>query len=287
MRTRLLTVSVQTRGLNILLSVVPLSEAKPHEATIPEAVSSLLADLERTSMQRDPILIDSKTRTVLDGMHRREALEKAGAKFALCSEYDYLSDSIKLERWLRYFIAPSEDFLSEVKTMLELEEVEDFRDAARAVDDGESQLSLLSAGISFTSGRDWDVLRIYDAVGKIDELCRKYRIEVNYTPESSKFELFTSESVFLLYPEPLTKSDVLRIASTGRVFPCKTTRHIVPVRPMGVYFPLYLLKGGAEEQCSKELDQIVKLSTMKLEEREIWYEGRRYSEPLAVFRREK
>jgi len=260
---------------------------KPHEAVIPSVLDSIVADLTRTGMQRDPILIDNKTHTALDGMHRRAALAKAGAKFALCSEYDYDKDSIKLERWLRYFIAPSDEFISRLIKELEMEEYEDYRDAVRTVDERKSRIALLSAGISYASRRELSVSQVYDSVAMIDELCHEYKIEINYTPESSKFELFTSESVFLLYPEIITKRDVMQIAARGRVFPCKTTRHIVPIRPMGVYFPLEMLKHSTEEQCSKELERILKLSTIKLEEREVWYEGRRYSEPLAIFRRGK
>jgi L-serine kinase (ADP) len=264
-----------------------LEEVKPHEATIPRALESILADVERTNHQRDPILVDRKTHTVLDGMHRRAALAATHARFGLCSEYDYLGDEVKLERWLRYFIAPSDEFLDEVTSLLELRERTDFREAVRAVDERESKIALVSAGSSYTSERSWNLLDAYDAVGQVDRLCKKYHIELDFTPESSKFELFTSESVYLLYPEKMTKRDVLEMAAKGHVFPCKTTRHVVPIRPMGVYFPLDLLQGSSQAECLEELKNIVNSSRIELEKREVWYEGRRYSEPLAIFRREK
>lgn len=278
---------VSVSELDFELKIVPLVEIRPHEAVIAWALDSMVADLNRTGMQRDPILIDARTHTVLDGMHRREALERAKAKFAVCSEYNYENDSIKLERWLRYVIAPSEEFLSDVSKLLDLEECDDYRDAVRAVDEGKSRISILSAGLSYVSKKDWKVLEVYNAISEVDDLCHKYRMEINFTPESSKFELFTSESVYLIYPEKLSKNDVLEIASLGRVLPCKTTRHVVPIRPMGVYFPLDKLRHSSETECTRELERLVKLSTIKMEEREVWYEGRRYSEPLAIFRREK
>jgi len=220
-------------------------------------------------------------------MHRRAALEALGAKYCLCAEYDYLSSSIILERWLRYFIAPNDEFLAELISSLRLRECKNFEEAVKEVDRGDSRIALLSAGRSLVSDRNWNVLQVYDAVGKIDLLCKKYRIELEFTPESFKFELFTSESVYLLYPEKLAKENVLEIARESKVFPCKTTRHIVPIRPMGLYFPLDLLRESSKEKCSKELERIVNSSKIELEDREIWYEGRRYSEPLAIFRREK
>jgi L-serine kinase (ADP) len=274
-------------GLTIELSIVPLEKVKPHEATIPRALDSIIADVERTNHQRDPILIDSQTHTVLDGMHRRAALASVHSRFALCAQYDYLSNSVILERWLRYFIAPSEEFLSEVVSLLHLKQRRNFEEAVRAVDQGESRIALLSAAESYTSDWEMSLFQVYDAVTSIDKLCEKYHIELDYTPESSKFELFTSESVYLLYPEKMTKKHILDMAGKGHLFPCKTTRHIVPVRPMGVYFPLDLLKGTSVAACLKELKNIVNSSRIELEKREVWYEGRRYSEPLAIFRREK
>lgn len=278
---------VPVDGHKIELSIVPLGKVRPHEATVPKILSSIIADLGRTGLQRDPILADRNSHTALDGMHRRAALEALGARFALCAQFDYLHDSIKLERWLRYFIAPNEQFLSELVSRLGLIEHDSFHEAIRAVDSGRSGIALVSAGRSYVTNLNWDVGRVYEAVGEIDELCRENQIELEFAPDSSKFELFTSESVYLLYPMKLTKNDVLRIAEQGKVFPCKTTRHVVPIRPMGVYFPLDLLRGSSESECSKELENIVKLSKIELEKREVWYEGRRYSEPLAIFRRER
>jgi hypothetical protein len=128
---------------------------------------------------------------------------------------------------------------------------------------------------------------VYEKIKRSDELCISTGIKIEFAPESTKFELFTSESVWVIYPEPLTKSDVLALAKAGRVFPCKTTRHIVPARPMGVYFPLVDLRNSSLSDCLKKLEKLVNSSPVELEDREVWYEGRRYTEPLAIFRRQK
>jgi hypothetical protein len=272
-------------GTSFELSIVPLREIKPHEATIPKILDSLVEDLRRTREQRDPIIIDKKTHVALDGMHRRSALEKLDAKFTVCAEFDYLEDSVKLERWLRYFIAPSEEFHLKLVSLLKLRQSKNFREAAKEVDLERSELALLSAANSYVSDRQWKIFEVYDALGQIDQLCSDYKIELEFTTESSKFEMFTSESVHVIYPEKLTKKDVLEMVRENRVFPCKTTRHIVPVRPMGVFFPLENLQNSSESECSEKLESIVNLSKIEIERREVWYEGRRYSEPLAIFRR--
>jgi L-serine kinase (ADP) len=274
-------------GASLDLSIVPLDEVKPHEDTIPKILDSLVRDLGRTKEQRDPILVDKRTHTALDGMHRRAALEVLGAKFAVCAEYDYMSDSVKLERWLRYFIAPSEDFLSQLISLLQFRHSDNFRAAAKEVDSARSKIALLSADKSYVSEREWGILEVYDALGAIDKLCADNKIELEFATENSKYELFTSEAVHVLYPEKLTKKDVLEMVRENRVFPCKTTRHIVPARPMGLFFPLEKLQNSSKSDCSDMLENIVNLSKIEIENRDVWYEGRRYSEPLAIFRKSK
>ena len=121
-------------------------------------------------------------------MHRRAALNALGARFAVCAEFEYLEDSVKLERWLRYFIAPSEHFLSELISLLKLRRSKNFRKAASEVDSEESKLALLSAASSYVSERRWNILEVYDALGQVDQLCSDYKIESEFTTESSKFE---------------------------------------------------------------------------------------------------
>ncbi|MFI5419910.1 MAG: hypothetical protein ACHQ1H_02975 [Nitrososphaerales archaeon] len=271
----------------IELSIVPLSEIKPHEDTIPDLLDSLTRDMARTKLQRDPLLVDRKTHMALDGMHRRAALQKLGAKFAVCAEYNYLDEEIKLERWLRYFIAPDSNLLSKLSLVFKMKSCPGYRPAAKIVDEDRGSVALLSAAESLVSRQKGNPSKVYEKIKKAAALCKAAKIQVEFAPESSRFELFTSESVYVLYPKILRKQDVLYMAEKNRVFPCKTTRHVVPVRPMGIYFPLNDLTNSSYERCTEKLETIVKGSKITREDREVWYEGRRYSEPLAIFRREK
>jgi len=247
--------------------------------------------MERTGFQRDPILIDSKTHVALDGMHRRAALESLGARNALCAEYDYFDDEIKLERWLRYIIAPSKHLLDFVVEHFNMEACRNTHVAILRVDGGKSGISLLSSKESFASKErripisNSRILAIYEDIREFDEFCNKAKVEIDFVGESEKRQLYSSRSVYVLYPAPLEKKEILDFALRGEVLPFKTTRHIVPVRPMGIYFPLEDLRKSSLSDCNRTLDKIVGLSTIKMERRHVWYEGRRYSEPLAVFRR--
>jgi L-serine kinase (ADP) len=270
---------------SLVVSIVALEKVRPHEKTIPLPLASIRNDMMRTNTQRDPILIDSKTKLAMDGMHRLAALHSLDAKLAVCAEYDYLSRSVKLERWLRYFIAPNKKLLTEISEEFDATKTSDLRKAVSDVDSGRSSFALLSARNSFVSRDEMEFLQTYQKVGKVDRLCEEAGLELQFAPEADLFSLFTSDSVYVIYPPRPTKKDVIRMVENNEVFPYKTTRHIVPIRPMGLYFPLDYLQNRTESECTKKLEEIVTLSKIEVKKVNVWYEGRTYSEPLAIFRR--
>ncbi|MDG6996522.1 MAG: hypothetical protein JRN52_11415 [Nitrososphaerota archaeon] len=267
------------------LSIVSLEEIKPHEATIPSFLSSIERDMKRTGFQRDPILIDRKTHMALDGMHRRQALASLRAKYAICSEFDYFDQSVKLERWLRYLVAPNLETVKRMISMFHMKKVRGIGNAIKAVDSRKSGFAILNRRSSFVSQDVKNIFEVYQKLEDVDQLCEQNQVEISFASDKEKLDLYSSESVFVLYPAPLHKSDVVAMVKRSSVFPCKTTRHIVPLRPMGVYFPLDMLVHSSKRICERELKRIVKLSNVVVEEQDVWYEGRRYSEPIAVFRK--
>ena len=55
------------------LGVKPVSALRPHEETIPSHVQGIAAEMKKDGVQKDPIIIDQDSLTVLDGMHRHAA----------------------------------------------------------------------------------------------------------------------------------------------------------------------------------------------------------------------
>jgi L-serine kinase (ADP) len=276
-----------SKDLAIDLRIVRLDELIPHEHTIPSLLQSVTRDLERTGLQRDPILVDSKTDLVLDGMHRRAALEAANCRFALCAAYDYLADGTKLQRWLRYFIAPDRQFIEATIKLFDFERVENIQIAMQKVDSKENSVALLSNRESYVSKEHYDLTSVYHAVADFDVFASESGISMEYHSDSDNGDLFLSESVFVVYPLLFSKQDIIQAAESGRLLPHKTTRHIVPIRPMGIYFPIQLLSNGSKEQCGEKLREIVEKSRIDVIEANSWYEGRKYAEPLALFDRER
>ncbi|MHB1908241.1 MAG: ParB N-terminal domain-containing protein [Nitrososphaerales archaeon] len=269
---------------NLELDVLPLAKLVPHEDIIPSLRDSVVRDLERSGYQRDPILVDKKTNVVLDGMHRRAALQQVGARFAVCAIFDYFDEKIILERWIRHFLSPDRKMIDEMIDLFELKKTKDIDSAIRSVNDSSSPIALLSARQSYVSSGKYDVQSLYRKLGDFDRLARERKMEVEFHSEQEGPSLFASESVFVLYPLPFKKQDILNVASIGKTFPFKTTRHIVPLRPMGLYFPLDILKQTDLGMCKDKLEEIVKNSKIEVIPPSVWYEGRKYSEPISLFR---
>ena len=60
-------------------ALVPLRELKTHEEAEPDRVKRVMKQLQSTKLVKKAIVVDSKTRVVLDGVHRLSALRRLGA----------------------------------------------------------------------------------------------------------------------------------------------------------------------------------------------------------------
>ena len=147
-------------------------------------------------------------------------------------------------------------------------------DAIENVDTRDRGTALLTGQACYYGGDKLSHLELYKALRKIDLLCERKHIDLEFIPESEKLDLYTSSAVATLYPARLSKVEFLQFAKIKHLLPYKTTRHVVPLRPMGLYFPLRLLKNGSLSDCKKELERIVKFSKVRIERKNLWYEGR-------------
>jgi hypothetical protein len=80
----------------------------------------------------------------------------------------------------------------------------------------------------------------------------------------------------------LKKKDILDIVSKGRLLPVKTTRHVIPIRPMGVCFPLEHLGFTNRDRALELLDRILRDSKPRVVPARSHYEERFYEEALLI-----
>lgn len=258
----------------INLKLIPTAELIPHEETVPYLSDRLAHKMIRDGVQKDPIIVDEGSRIVLDGMHRLAALKRVGAKVAVCSLEDYMSEDLKLLRWHRFVEGPGEDVVRAARTALGTTKEVSFSWDEAGLQRG---LTLTYLGKAYTSGREESAESVMEATRKFDRVVSESGAAIGYVDESTASpELLKGDYMALLAPR-LRKTDVVRAAREGRLFPPKTTLHVLPVRPMGINYPIEDLRRNNDV-----LEKILSTRSRRRIEPPSFYRGRLYREPVVV-----
>lgn len=73
-----MTVTILAEKSNLKIALVPIDELKPHEQGSPIYLELLRDEILRDQMLEYPIIVDEKSRVILDGMHRWLVLKSLG-----------------------------------------------------------------------------------------------------------------------------------------------------------------------------------------------------------------
>ena len=258
----------------INLKLIPIGELIPHEETVPYLADRLSHKLLRDGVQRDPIIVDERTRIVLDGMHRLAALKRIGAKSVVSSLVDYASEDVLLFRWYRFVEEPEESVVSAaLKELGTTEEIPFSWDEAAL----RSGLTLTYRGRAYSGRKGESLESLMGATRSFDRVVTELGGKVGYVDESAATpELLSGRYMALLTPR-LRKEDVVDAASRGGLFPPKTTLHVLPVRPMGINYPIEDLR-----RQNDILERMLSTRTRRRMEPPSFYRGRLYREPVVV-----
>ena len=265
----------------VKLGLRPVSSLLPHEETIPEHARRIRDQLARQGVQKDPLVVDGETGTVLDGMHRLSAFRELRLEYAVCALVDYSSRSVKLLRWLRCVRAERRDLLELCFKEAGVGVKSDISEAFDAVESGRSSVAMISsrgclrsaAPAGKGSGPSSIVKRIdlaVDAMGWKETFVGEDELDVALQDENS---------ALVLTPR-LSKGDVIEAALTGRLLPHKTTMHVVEPRPVAIDFPIKSLKETKPPEGL--LKEKLKSAPSELLPPNSTYAGRRYKERLLV-----
>ena len=258
----------------IKLKLIPVELLLPHEETVPHLYEKLSRRMMHDGVQRDPIIVDEKTNLVLDGMHRLQALKRMGARSAVCSVVDYMSDSVQLFRWFRFVENPSQDLVMDVLSALKASEEVPLTGDARF----QEKTAVFHRGRTYISRVGSGVEAVIEATRMFDRLVKDAGILIEFFDESAASpELLGGKYMALLIPR-FNKEDVVRAGTEGKLLPPKTTLHVLPARPMGVNYPIESLR--AQDDI---LERILATRQTKTIEPPSFYRGRLYREPVVVF----
>jgi len=270
------------------VALVDIDDVRPHEETIPKLLSELTAEIKRDRILKNPIIVDRESLVILDGMHRLAALRNLGCiRIPVCS-VDYASSSVKLGCWHRSFVDSDwRDEIRSVLTVLNLEFVETgvYEAEAKVVEEKTVAIESLSGSFVVTDGIAGD-RGVFNTVQRIERGLLQLGLKLTYETESDARQKLLSRLVSAVVSyAPATKEMIVQTAMSGHAFPPKTTRHIIPARPMAVNVPLTMLHDRTRPTMMVNDEMVSSLRSRKLTRvlPGSVVEGRRYEENLYVF----
>jgi len=241
---------IQHPKLTLKLSLEPVDRLHIHEEVIESALRRLVEEIRADRVVKHPVIVDEKTMVVLDGMHRVAALKELRCRLIPACLVDYDNPNILVSSWCRGIAG--EDLGRAVRLIegLGLEVVG--RPLEEAVGmlgrEGVVAVVVSNQGCLTVHGDVGDVKDVYDEVKRMESALRSGGYRVEYLTEDDALRMARSGRLLAsIVPPKVSKEAVRRVALRGEVFAHKTTRHVIPARPMFLNVPLDWLRMGYEE----------------------------------------
>jgi hypothetical protein len=256
-----------------------------HEETIADRVAELKREFLHDEVVRDPVVVDTDSSVVLDGMHRVVALRELDCACIPVCAVDYLNPSIKIRTWYRSISGkPSPD---DVKFVLNASGLRweafpfDISDITK-----NPTLAILFAHGECLKLKD-DGMRVFDALKTAEQCLRKLGLTVKFETEGDALQNLVNKKTEAIMTLPtIDKVSVQRAGLTGRLLPHKVTRHIIPARPLGVNVPLIALtdRNASLTESNQRLVSSLRTRGVTHEPSGAVIEGRRYEEETFIFK---
>ncbi len=236
---------INTGKIPILLTLKRIHDLKPHEETVPEDLRGIVNSLKQDPVLRHPIIADSATGAVLDGTHRLAALSQLGCHTIPTALIDYQNPIVRVDRWYRVMTGEIlNDFMRRIDQSL----------APLPMSGPQADQSLLSR-LSYAALCDRKESLAFRSKGpgalesfrnsyRLEETARNNHLKIAYTDNDDLKEL--PETGFMMSTIRVEKSEVIESCQSHSLFPPKSTRHLIPSRPLGVAVPLDWLKNRDE-----------------------------------------
>lgn len=256
--------------------ILPISSLHLHEETQEEYTERIKRMLRASNLVKNPVIVERRSRVVLDGTHRVAAFSELGYKNILCQLVDYSSPKLKVGVWFPTFASKNPEKALEglifTKPIpfakgLQLLKASKVLFLLVFLENGERKCLLVGP-----SPRRLTTSELAsDQRSFTKELSEKHRLR--YIPDEG-WQAYLSEGRAILLRRRFTKEEVLSMARKGELLPPKTTRHHLPIRVLNANVPLEWLKlngKDAEGRLRKMLHLCLELE-----------EARYYPEPVLV-----
>ena len=274
---------IEGHGLKLSIALVETEKLILHEETIPESLEKLRNNIKADKILQSPVIVDTNSLIILDGMHRVTALKSLGCRYTPVCLVDYTNQEIKLDRWCRTFRGSItiDDMISKIK---------DLGVSIIPCENGvldESKTLIIANNISYQLKAPLDGIEYeFGVVSEIESWAISSGIRVKHeTYQDAISHLSQGKFSIILCPPKVSKNQVIEVTQKGKVFTHKATRHMIPARPMGLNIPLSILQDPniTIEEANELLSQHLHSKNLKrIPPGEILY-NRRYEEEVFIF----
>ena len=285
---------IETGKVKLELEVVQVDSLFQHEEVLPHVADKLIFEFRNWANLQNPVIVD-KSHIVLDGNHRVYVFKKLKFKYISVCKVDYFNEATQLRYWFR--------LIGKIKNLDCLKQiVADMKGRLQQVDDREALKKALEkncfycgiqqadfcAFISFDKDMVNDAVSAYGALETIQNRLIEKGTKLAYVPCQSAFEkkfcdTLTKDEIIIWTPQ-ITKEMVVDAAINEKIFAPKTTRHIIPSRPLNVNVPLHWFKEDLSlEAINKRFTEYLETKNLKRFGPGQIIDGRYYEEELFVF----
>lgn len=276
------------------LEIVPVESLFQHERTLPELIRRLMLEFKSWTRLRNPIIVEDN-HIVLDGNHRAHVFRELGFRHIMVCKIDYFHESANLRYWFR--------LLRNVKGTGAINRiVEDMHGELEPVKDKEALRKTLQGNNLFcgVQHRDFygairfhedivhDAVGAYDILEAIQNRLVRDSVTLEYIPcdcvDENKFCGELKDDEMVMWTPQITKEMVVDAAKKEKLFAPKSTRHLIPARPLNVNVPTDWFKEdiSLEEINERFLDFLRAKQCKRFGPGQV-VDGRYYGEELFVF----
>lgn len=251
------------------LDILPVKELVPHEERIQPNVLRLQEAMLNIGQLVDPIIIDKKTKVVLDGNHRLKVLEIIRVPNSVCQVVDYSDPRIELKGWYPASNKLNKKFFE--NTQIKLEKV-DFETGKKELENKKAAFMLKENGDSYLlNPNNYTLDEMIEEQQKIIDKVKGN--EFAYVADDLIPDDFVDPKG-VLFRKTYTKEEVIKRSLEGKLFPPKSTRHLIPDRIIRLNMRL----GWLHQDKKEGMEYLERL----LKDRVYAGNVRRYFEPVIV-----
>lgn len=218
----------------------------------------------------------------MDGNHRLAALSQLGCYTIPTALIDYQNPMVKVDRWFRVVTGENlNDFMKRTK--------QNQSHSVTSISEADSSILSRSSYAGLGNRQEWftfisngsDAVEAFRESFRLEEIARNNHLKIAYT-DNDDLKVLTERS-FMMSTIRVEKSEVIESCINGRLFPPKSTRHLIPSRPLGLTVPIDWLKSKNYAEAESSFVRHVRSKHVRRLPEGSTVGSRRYLEEVFLF----